>query len=350
MHPQKEYPGLEESTDLSRSFADQGVRLRLRKEPRTLSGSSGRKRSFPFGAQQSPQAGSSRQPGIARTSGGYITSPLVQAQTSYSGSDFGESESKRHRSGDSLGQYTGYPPPTQTLPSQSSMPSHGGISGGYQSQSPMSMPRLTAQTVPSQMPPSQSRYSTYYQSAPSSTPATQSDFNFRSGSYPRLDPADPQQQQQQQQQQTSPGVPLGGYDRSSGVGYGSSQQAGPGLTPMAGYQSPSANSHAGMNPSAASYSPQGLHYGSMQDPGQYSSYAPPQHQQYRGDSAYGSSTLGQQPFPTTSQQQQQQQQQHQQQQQPQYGDLSQGYPSSYNPQSRGPSYPPPPPGRSWGQQ
>lgn len=323
------------------------MRLRLRKEPRTLSGSSGRKRSFPFGAQQSPQAGPSRQSGIPRASGGYLTSPLVQAQTSYSGSEFGESESKRHRSGDSLGQYTGYPPPTQTLPSQSSMPNLGGIPGGYQSQSPMSMPRLSGQTVPSQMAPSQSRYSTYYQSAPSSTPATQSDFSFRSGSYPRLDPSDPQQQQQQQQhqqQQTAPGVPLGGYDRGTGVGYGGSQQAGSGLTTMGGYHSPSASGHAGMNPGAASYP-----YGSMQDPGQYSSYGQSQQQQYRGDSAYGSSTLGQQPFPSAGQLPPQQQQQ--QQQQPQYGDLSQGYPSSYNPQSRGPSsYPPPPPGRSWGQQ
>lgn len=33
---QKEWSGLPQSTSLSRSFADQGVRLRLRKEPRTI--------------------------------------------------------------------------------------------------------------------------------------------------------------------------------------------------------------------------------------------------------------------------------------------------------------------------
>ncbi len=36
--PMKEFRGLCESTHLSRTFADQGVRLRLRKEPRTLTG------------------------------------------------------------------------------------------------------------------------------------------------------------------------------------------------------------------------------------------------------------------------------------------------------------------------
>jgi hypothetical protein len=32
----KNFPGMSESTFLSRSFGDQGVRLRIRKEPRTL--------------------------------------------------------------------------------------------------------------------------------------------------------------------------------------------------------------------------------------------------------------------------------------------------------------------------
>jgi hypothetical protein len=36
VHPQKTFPGMSESTFLTRSFSDQGVRLRLRKEPRTL--------------------------------------------------------------------------------------------------------------------------------------------------------------------------------------------------------------------------------------------------------------------------------------------------------------------------
>lgn len=36
VHAQKNFPGMSESTFLTRSFSDQGVRLRLRKEPRTL--------------------------------------------------------------------------------------------------------------------------------------------------------------------------------------------------------------------------------------------------------------------------------------------------------------------------
>ncbi|KAF3207596.1 hypothetical protein TWF191_000985 [Orbilia oligospora] len=36
VYPMKNFPGMSESTFLSRSFGDQGVRLRIRKEPRTL--------------------------------------------------------------------------------------------------------------------------------------------------------------------------------------------------------------------------------------------------------------------------------------------------------------------------
>lgn len=36
VYPAKNFPGMAESTFLSRSFGDQGVRLRIRKEPRTL--------------------------------------------------------------------------------------------------------------------------------------------------------------------------------------------------------------------------------------------------------------------------------------------------------------------------
>ncbi|KAK6344139.1 hypothetical protein TWF696_007782 [Orbilia brochopaga] len=42
VYPMKNFPGMSESTFLSRSFGDQGVRLRIRKEPRTLV----RKRAF----------------------------------------------------------------------------------------------------------------------------------------------------------------------------------------------------------------------------------------------------------------------------------------------------------------
>lgn len=36
VYPSRSFPGMNESTFLSRSFGDQGVRLRIRKEPRTL--------------------------------------------------------------------------------------------------------------------------------------------------------------------------------------------------------------------------------------------------------------------------------------------------------------------------
>ena len=36
VHAAKSFPGMSESTFLSRSFGDQGVRLRIRKETRTL--------------------------------------------------------------------------------------------------------------------------------------------------------------------------------------------------------------------------------------------------------------------------------------------------------------------------
>jgi len=47
----KDFKGLEESTYLSRAFSDQGVRLRLRKEPRSLNKARSKKRSFDEYAQ-----------------------------------------------------------------------------------------------------------------------------------------------------------------------------------------------------------------------------------------------------------------------------------------------------------
>ncbi|KAG9523889.1 hypothetical protein KCV03_g6241, partial [Aureobasidium melanogenum] len=53
---QKQWRGLVESTHLSRTFSDQGVRLRLRKENRNVAGS---KRTLPYSPRTSTQAGSS---------------------------------------------------------------------------------------------------------------------------------------------------------------------------------------------------------------------------------------------------------------------------------------------------
>ncbi|KAJ5815540.1 Velvet factor [Penicillium riverlandense] len=55
--PPKSFPGMKESTFLSRSFADQGVKLRIRKEPRTMM-----KRSHPQPNEYPPQALPSRSP------------------------------------------------------------------------------------------------------------------------------------------------------------------------------------------------------------------------------------------------------------------------------------------------
>ncbi|KAH8730934.1 velvet factor, partial [Phaeosphaeriaceae sp. PMI808] len=48
--PAKDFKGMEESTYLSRAFSDQGVRLRLRKEPRGMMGG---KRTYPYSSESS---------------------------------------------------------------------------------------------------------------------------------------------------------------------------------------------------------------------------------------------------------------------------------------------------------
>ncbi|KAF2657934.1 hypothetical protein K491DRAFT_714063 [Lophiostoma macrostomum CBS 122681] len=55
----KDFKGMDESTYLSRAFSDQGVRLRLRKEPRAMMGN---KRSYPYGAVDTPQTSTTIRP------------------------------------------------------------------------------------------------------------------------------------------------------------------------------------------------------------------------------------------------------------------------------------------------
>ncbi|KAJ5751102.1 Velvet factor, partial [Penicillium manginii] len=81
--PPKNFPGMMESTFLSRSFADQGVKLRIRKEPRTMMTSShrpflrGRQIVSPF--RESPPATSfSGYPAAARPDYGYYQQPPVK--------------------------------------------------------------------------------------------------------------------------------------------------------------------------------------------------------------------------------------------------------------------------------
>lgn len=67
----KDFQGLEESTYLSRAFSDQGVRLRLRKEPRAFAGS---KRSYHDDSQQSGSA----QSGPTRSDGPFYENESPQ--------------------------------------------------------------------------------------------------------------------------------------------------------------------------------------------------------------------------------------------------------------------------------
>ncbi|RDW81112.1 protein vosA [Aspergillus mulundensis] len=80
--PPKSFPGMAESTFLSRSFADQGVKLRIRKEPRTLI-----KRSAPRPEDyaqsippRSPERASMQIPGS-----GYPAPPYQSASRDYGG-------------------------------------------------------------------------------------------------------------------------------------------------------------------------------------------------------------------------------------------------------------------------
>ncbi|KAE8392073.1 velvet factor-domain-containing protein [Aspergillus alliaceus] len=76
--PPKSFPGMAESTFLSRSFADQGVKLRIRKEPRTLiKRSVPRPEDYPQPVPRSPDRSSMQMPGNAF--GGY---PAAAATTS----------------------------------------------------------------------------------------------------------------------------------------------------------------------------------------------------------------------------------------------------------------------------
>ncbi|WPH00261.1 Hypothetical protein R9X50_00308500 [Acrodontium crateriforme] len=56
----KDFKGVAQSTHLSRTFSDQGVRLRLRKEARTMGGSSNQKRGWSSDEQTSPEVKRSR--------------------------------------------------------------------------------------------------------------------------------------------------------------------------------------------------------------------------------------------------------------------------------------------------
>ncbi|OCL00241.1 uncharacterized protein K441DRAFT_96890 [Cenococcum geophilum 1.58] len=120
----KDFKGMDESTYLSRAFSDQGVRLRLRKEPRAMMG--GTKRQFPYAVADSSVPNT---PLAARPNSN------IDAY-SYS-DDLSQSPAKRHRpSGkpDRKDQYPGHSPsgyqPSYSQPQYPArQPSFSGLSG-----------------------------------------------------------------------------------------------------------------------------------------------------------------------------------------------------------------------------
>ncbi|PNS16657.1 hypothetical protein CAC42_4621 [Sphaceloma murrayae] len=241
VHPQKEYPGLEESTHLSRAFADQGVRLRLRKESRNTGVGSSRKRSYPYTSQAT--AGPSRQVTSGRSSTSYASSQVTPSTYS----QLSRSPSKRQRSEE--GQYGGYSLPARPLTTHEQGGAYSSLPEPYTS--PGAVPRMGSQSA--QRP---SRWSMY--GGPTSNPSgasASSDFTFRSSSLPRLDPSL------------------------------TSAQGGPGMLPQGTVQQGAAGSST-INPSSASFQQQPFSYGNVPVTGGYQQSFP--QGQYRSDTGYSS--------------------------------------------------------------
>ena len=87
---QKDFKGLDESTYLSRAFSDQGVRLRLRKEPRTMLGA-GTKRPYSYTSPQDQSV-----PNTPMTSNAQPSQPVM-----YGADDMDQHSAKRPRYSDS---------------------------------------------------------------------------------------------------------------------------------------------------------------------------------------------------------------------------------------------------------
>ncbi|KAJ5160857.1 Spore development regulator vosA, partial [Penicillium canariense] len=102
--PPKNFPGMMESTFLSRSFADQGVKLRIRKEPRTMmKRSAPRPDEFP---QAIPPRSPDRQPvQIPPAATGYTGYPAAAASRDY---QYYGAPVKRHRTSIDYGRQNIY--------------------------------------------------------------------------------------------------------------------------------------------------------------------------------------------------------------------------------------------------
>nr|OQO19127.1 hypothetical protein B0A51_13680 [Rachicladosporium sp. CCFEE 5018] len=104
----KDFHGMEESSALSRTFSDQGVRLRLRKEPRSITSSSARRTQRRFSPTESRQSGHS----------GVYTQRQPQSNEQYSESSRGV---KRRRSDTEYAEDGQTYPPSQMARSQYGM-------------------------------------------------------------------------------------------------------------------------------------------------------------------------------------------------------------------------------------
>ncbi|KAF2493445.1 hypothetical protein BU16DRAFT_79993 [Lophium mytilinum] len=154
---QKDFQGMEESTMLSRTFADQGVRLRLRKEPRTMIH---KRNNLPFSPSSTPLA--ARRPSMdGYTQQGYSSTYFNDG--TYSS---GRHIDKRSRPND-YAQYAVHPyhyqySPVTTRDYQFSSMSTNGL-GSYNFSSGAALPQLK----------SESRVSTSGQSALTSDTTSQ---------------------------------------------------------------------------------------------------------------------------------------------------------------------------------
>ncbi|KAJ5102576.1 Velvet factor [Penicillium argentinense] len=153
--PPKNFPGMMESTFLSRSFADQGVKLRIRKEPRTMM-----KRSAPR-PDEFPQAIPPRSPDRHSESRLYLLpAPVKRHRTSmdYGRQSIYDADGRMARPMDPYTQpaniYAGQPAPYQTpmqsYPTSQVVPDYGMYSGLPPSAPLSQMPDPSAQARSSQ--------------------------------------------------------------------------------------------------------------------------------------------------------------------------------------------------------
>ncbi|KAI9838320.1 MAG: hypothetical protein M1819_005588 [Sarea resinae] len=156
----KNFPGMSESTFLSRSFGDQGVRLRIRKEPRTLmkrpppAGLRPEDYHRPYPAQASTDPRTAMAQVQAQQVGGYVQSASREYPPSY-----GETSSKRQRTSIDM-----------------TAPEYYGRDPRYAQRSYAEQPPYSA------YPPQTQQYPNYaYPQGPHSAPAGAPDYSFRYG-------------------------------------------------------------------------------------------------------------------------------------------------------------------------